>query len=527
MTTALVAAIEPDREQAARLSGIVRGRLGAELVLAESVARALAALGERIPDLILTPALMSTRDEAALAERLRDLGPAAAHVQTVTVPRIGGAVAAHASSGIFKKFRRSTPAAPAPDGCEPDVFAQQVSAYLQRARADRSSTAAVEPATPPSIVEAVIHPVVELSLEEPPVDLPLDEISVAPSLDVSEPDSIAIVEPQPIIEPMIFSEPVDGTVAFVHERAPATREGLVEPLAAPSVVEDVALAAPLIEQDVAPSTVAEEVDATPAFEELVVQPTVEALFVQPPIIEEPFVSPSLVEDFADATAVVETIIEPPAIVEPPPVVPIEELATPPATIEPSIESEPVEPSTAEPIAASPAMTMDAPDELFRVDDIDLEFWIAEEPEAAAVDATVIPTAPADDDRFYIAAQDFSEIDMSSLLEGLVLPDNAMAAAPAPSAPKAMATPEPPRAPEPAAAPDRRKLPPKRHVPVHDRAPEPNVARRRGKTPVQDEWGLFDPEQCGFAALVAKLDAVTDDEDAGKRRGTQTRVISYN
>ncbi len=45
--------------------------------------------------------------------------------------------------------------------------------------------------------------------------------------------------------------------------------------------------------------------------------------------------------------------------------------------------------------------------------------------------------------------------------------------------------------------------------------------------MQDEWGLFDPEQCGFAALLAKLDAVTEDEEAGKRRGTQTRVISYN
>jgi hypothetical protein len=27
--------------------------------------------------------------------------------------------------------------------------------------------------------------------------------------------------------------------------------------------------------------------------------------------------------------------------------------------------------------------------------------------------------------------------------------------------------------------------------------------------VQDEWGLFDPEQCGFAALLAKLEEVTD------------------
>jgi hypothetical protein len=41
--------------------------------------------------------------------------------------------------------------------------------------------------------------------------------------------------------------------------------------------------------------------------------------------------------------------------------------------------------------------------------------------------------------------------------------------------------------------------------------------------------LFDPDQCGFAALVAKLDAVTEDEDEDvqKQRGTSARVISYS
>jgi hypothetical protein len=31
-------------------------------------------------------------------------------------------------------------------------------------------------------------------------------------------------------------------------------------------------------------------------------------------------------------------------------------------------------------------------------------------------------------------------------------------------------------------------------------------------PAQDEWGLFDPEQCGFAALLAKLDEITQAGD---------------
>ena len=40
------------------------------------------------------------------------------------------------------------------------------------------------------------------------------------------------------------------------------------------------------------------------------------------------------------------------------------------------------------------------------------------------------------------------------------------------------------------------------------APKP---KRRAKAPhpIQDEWGFFDPEQCGFAALLAKLDEMTE------------------
>jgi len=39
---------------------------------------------------------------------------------------------------------------------------------------------------------------------------------------------------------------------------------------------------------------------------------------------------------------------------------------------------------------------------------------------------------------------------------------------------------------------------------------------KGK-PIQDEWGFFDPEQCGFAALLAKLDEVATNGDARRRR----------
>ena len=56
----------------------------------------------------------------------------------------------------------------------------------------------------------------------------------------------------------------------------------------------------------------------------------------------------------------------------------------------------------------------------------------------------------------------------------------------------------------AAAPQERpaKRPPERAVKQPEKKP----------TPVQDEWGFFDPQQCGFAALLAKLDEITDNEE---------------
>jgi hypothetical protein len=42
---------------------------------------------------------------------------------------------------------------------------------------------------------------------------------------------------------------------------------------------------------------------------------------------------------------------------------------------------------------------------------------------------------------------------------------------------------------------------------------PAPPRRRSKTkPIEDEWGFFDPEQCGFAALLAKLEEIADADD---------------
>lgn len=135
----LILAIEPDRRQASQLTAMVRERLGAELVLADSAERALASLGSRVPDLILTSALLSTKDEAALADRLRSLETAAAHVQTLTIPVLDTPrPRSNPARGMLSALLgdRQQPES-TPDGCDPAVFADQCGAYLERAEAEK------------------------------------------------------------------------------------------------------------------------------------------------------------------------------------------------------------------------------------------------------------------------------------------------------------------------------------------------------------------------------------------------------
>jgi len=138
----LIVAIEPDRRQATYLSAMVRGRLKAELVLAESAEEALRMLGSRVPDVILTSALLSPKDEAAIAEWLRALDAAAAHVQTLTIPMFASRPRPQQRvRGMFSAFMGSDEEEPAgsPDGCDPAMFAEQCADYLERARAERAT----------------------------------------------------------------------------------------------------------------------------------------------------------------------------------------------------------------------------------------------------------------------------------------------------------------------------------------------------------------------------------------------------
>jgi hypothetical protein len=56
------------------------------------------------------------------------------------------------------------------------------------------------------------------------------------------------------------------------------------------------------------------------------------------------------------------------------------------------------------------------------------------------------------------------------------------------------------------------------IPTHIPAPAvtaPPPTPTRSRRPVEDQWGLFDPEQCGFAALLAKLDEIGARDNAAR------------
>lgn len=161
MRRPLILAIEHDPRQAIHLRLLVE-RLDAELLIADSATAALRFLADRIPDLILTPALLSRSDDAGLTERLLELGEAAAHIQTLTIPLLGGdAPPRPTASGMFLAFRRNrTGGASAPVNTS-GAFAQQIDVHLQRALQARQPAADPLPLPEAAVVRVAIDELAE------------------------------------------------------------------------------------------------------------------------------------------------------------------------------------------------------------------------------------------------------------------------------------------------------------------------------------------------------------------------------
>ena len=435
----IVLAIEPDRRQAAHLTAIVRHQVGAELVLADTTEGALDAIGDRVPDLVLVPALLSPQDDAALAAALRVIA-AAAHVRTLTIPVLASRTKPAAARGVLARWRRSRDESPEPDGCDPAVFGEQISTYLKEAAAERAQLEE-ELLEEDLVVEApsTAIQVIAKFREPPPIALdviqPIQRWTTDPVVDES-PMELEVVEPAQrwTADPVVDEHPIELDV----------EEPVQTWTAEPAAEEPIELEEPLIDLSEELAGLSDEEDSelfdgdpvgvyTIALEQD--EPAVE-VFDPPPAVEASAAAPLQLGPLAAESPAVESPaetvhIEPlddTVFVEPPepPRSDIEEWAPmylSPGRIWPALEGMPVE---------SPALRAEQPD------------WIE-----------LVASLRQDLER-----------------RGTRPSDGASAAT--------------------------KPL-------VRKQRSQPKKAK-----PVQDEWGFFDPEQCGFSTLLAKLEEITEE-----------------
>ncbi len=408
----IILAIEPDRRQAAHLSVIVRHQVGAELILADTTEGALDAIGDRVPDLVLVPALLSPTDDAALAAALRVIA-AAAHVRTLTIPVLASGTAHQTPGGLLAKWRKRREASPEPDGCDPAVFGEQISTYLRESAAERAALDDDPFETAPSITEVIVpagEPIEELVLALEPIEelvLAVEPIE-APVLTVEPIEEIALaVEPIEEIEP--DEEPVIDLSDEVAELSDEPEDELFDG------------------EPVGVYTLPIETGESP----------LEGFDLLPALVHAP---PSAAASAILAAAVTsETIVNEPFIDSPePPRADIETwvpMYLTPGRMWPALEGMPSE---------TPVPRSEQPDW------IELVASLRQDLERRRID----PPLPAHDP---IAARPS---------------DGAESEAP--------------------------------------RAKKQKTAVKKSK-PIQDEWGFFDPEQCGFSTLLAKLEEITEEE----------------
>jgi hypothetical protein len=414
----IVLAIEPDHRQAAHLTAIVRHQVGADLVLAHTTEGALDAIGNRVPDLVLVPALLSPQDDAALAAALRVIA-AAAHVKTLTIPVLSSGIAQASAGGLLGKWRKSRAASPEPEGCAPAVFGEQISAYLQETAAERAALAELEDdplesEPPPLPVQMPVHvqaPIQAPVFAGPPpiVELDVPTVDFAFSLDSEAPP-----EPRDIPEAVDEGEPMIDLSDELADLGGETEGELLDG------------------EPVGVYTISGDAD----------EPAIEPFDLLPAILEaEPLVTP-----------VVEAVHE--------------------------VAAAAVEPQYAEAARFADADPFDAPR-------TDITPW---QPMYLTPGRLWPPMegVPAEMPVARTEQPDWIEL-VASLRQDL----------------------ERRRTEAPAAVADPIAARPSDGAHAETRAIVKKVNQPKKAKPVQDEWGFFDPEQCGFSTLLAKLDEITD------------------
>ncbi|HKT79060.1 MAG TPA: hypothetical protein VJP86_02485 [Vicinamibacterales bacterium] len=533
---ALILAIEPDKRQASRITAIAREDLHEEIVICASADQALEAIDKRTPDLILTPHLLSPKDEAALDGRLRQLDTAGLHVQTLMIPvlssmRRGGGK----KDGILGRLRRGKDEPDTNGGCDPAVFASQIKEYLERAAEEREMRR-------PRIEQVAAS------------ERQTDFATTAASSDTSSSPETWRETIAPAADHSAFTEPADSSLPKYDPYVPKT-DAYVSSVGSDQTAEEevVQYAAPP-----KPIEAKASIEPEPTYEPPFESPVHETY--QSPVDEPVAYEPPADHSAARYESVTVAHDEPLAFAEDEPNVedfashltaatPATEVALsdtpPPVYVDSDITLDPGESSAlAEPTIAAAAVAQVEPavtdpfHEFVEFDDLSVMdapmVGLGELETAMSANFAGAPAGRAEE-TVLDALELMDSPDMSSAFD---LPGDALSSRWVPSDFKSTESEPEPSAddfdfeadlwmPLPLAA--ARRWPTLEGpnlkaslVPGFDTPPDepveyaPAPKKNSKKKPVQDEWGMFDPVQCGFAALLAKLDEVTDkDETAGE------------
>jgi hypothetical protein len=499
----LILAIEPDRRQASRVTALARGTLSAELLVADSTERGVAVLDGRVPDLILTSRLLSPRDEAGL----HAIDRAGVPVPTLMIPVLAGSSSSQQErGGLLKRLpwgRSGSSSSPADsDGCDPEVFASQIAEYLLSVQEERARVHEVHGvhkvhAVPEAHAVPEVHTVHAVQAYEASALASLNDAYVDPGTRV---DTVIMAAPE----------------TFEQPEAPATPEFAASVFAASEIIATPLVATPFQETPVVEEPVAESSYETVDLSESLVAES--ASDVEPEVFAEDAAEPVFVAEdvVADAERVTLT-----------------DMVTTPS-----------------PVAA--AATSEHTPESPEWDDILLEEFD---------DAAIELSGEAIDLRAFVEALEASSGETSAPLR--IVPPRAHAPEPAFAdpvfaEPAFVATPPPvrpvlsvPRFAVANALPTHAAWPTLQGISAEEAplagmteivadfaaaliaaedepdSPCPDDADSDLWMPLsaaatlawprldsscsttnrraQDEWGFFDPEQCGFSALVAKLD----------------------
>jgi len=230
----LVLAIEPDTRQAAIVKRIVREKVLADVTVVDSRDAALEAMRTMIPDVLLLSALLSPRDEDEIFAHLRTLRDAE-HLQTYTIPQLASSLSVEEEKpkGLLSAFRRKKGQEPAPTGCDPDLFADEIRTYLKRASDKKREVRASGPMAP--VAHAAAAPAAPrrpepVAREEPaaagssswespfewrPSQARTQTVDAAPPPEPAIPSHESFGEPEPFVPDSMFTmpEPVSAIVA--------------------------------------------------------------------------------------------------------------------------------------------------------------------------------------------------------------------------------------------------------------------------------------------------------------------------